>query len=147
MAKKRSQGKRPTKAEVAERIEFCAACLEKRMYVGDIKRAYKKKFGDSPHQTITDYLRRARSSIASSVHSGREHHRNMAVKLYEEIIRSKSSTNGEKIRAQAELTKLVGANAPTKIAPTDSQGNDLNPEQARAAVSKIFQDIASKANS
>ena len=110
--------------DVQERIDFCVECLGNRLLKSQIKRAFWAKF-DPEHkdekgqrtspQQIERYLRRAREVMHERFLERAANHADSAIAFLESVIRTPKSKYIEKLRAQEQLTELLGLAAAKKI--------------------------------
>lgn len=122
MAKKRA--KKPTPEEKNTRIEFARNLLGQAKYPSEIKRALSEEFGittRSAERYITDAVKQVREGIErSDIDLVSE-----AISVYQEIIRSKDSTDRDKIRARERIDKILGLEAPTRVAISNDYRDKL----------------------
>jgi hypothetical protein len=109
---------------VQERVDFCVECLGLRWHKSQIKRGFWAKF-DTQHkdekgkrtsaQTIERYLSRAREAMRQRFLERAENHADTAVAFLEGVIRSPKAKYIERLRAQEQLTELLGLAAAQKL--------------------------------
>ena len=127
-------GRRPTSAEITERIEFCRALLLKRQPKSTIKRLFRQRFGDVTARTIEDYLSRAREAILADVEATRQNLRDMQLASYESFVANPKVIDRDKLRALERIDKLMGLEAPTRInVGTDDIDGQIAAELAKLA--------------
>lgn len=139
--KKRGPGqrKKPTNRELAERIEFTVGMLVHRLYKHQIKRALKEKYGVN-FRTAETYMSRAKSLMLSRTGRPKDEHVAEAYEFYARTIRNPSENVdlADKMRAQDSICRLLGLDAPTKIAPTTPDGK--HPYQADDTIKSLTVD-------
>lgn len=128
--------------DVQERVDFCVECLGNRLLKSQIKRAFWAKF-DPEHkdekgqrtspQQIERYLRRAREAMTATFMDRAASHASDAVIFLQSVIRSPKSKYIEKLRAQEQLTELLGLAAAKKI--------EVSTTDKRASVSRKINEI------
>ena len=100
-----------------ERIDFCVECLGLRWHKSQIKRGFWARFdGENKDtkgkrttaRTIEDYLARARETMRQRFLERAENHADAAIAFLEGVIRSSKSKCVEKLKAQEQLTELLG---------------------------------------
>lgn len=123
----------PTKDEVEDRIEYIMELEAQALLPGQIKRAFREKFGDVHHITINEYRLRARARLSESIRAKREELVERAVSRYEGIFRDPASDNNARIRAQERIDKIWGIEAPTRAEHSGVDGGPIQIEQLIAA--------------
>ncbi len=107
-----------------ERIDFCVQCIADRWHKSQIKRGFWLKFDPDTKdtkgqrtsaETIETYIRRAREVMHDRFLERAANHADAAVAFLEGVIRSPKSKYIEKLRAQEQLTELLGLAAAKKI--------------------------------
>lgn len=126
-------GIRPTDEEVEEKVEYVMELEAAALLPGQIKRAFREKYGPTPHQTITDYVNRARARLQESHKEKAEELAKKAISRYEAIIRDPSTDANARIRAQERIDKIWGVEAPARTELSGVNGGAIQIEQLIAA--------------
>jgi hypothetical protein len=118
------------KQEVEEKTEFVYRCQTEGMLKGEIKRAFRGKYGEeTSHVTIERYISRAeelRKKLAGLV--DQEHERQKWVEhLQTEYIQNPKARPYEKLKAIEQIIKLQGLNAPEKHEHTATVVHERKP--------------------
>ena len=124
---------RPTDDELEEKVEFVMHLESLALKMGQIKREFRKQYGDTPHSTIVDYIGRARARMRESVKESREDITAKAINRYEGIFRDPAASPMERIRAQERIDKIHGIEAPTRAEHSGVDGGPIQIEQLIAA--------------
>lgn len=122
----KNPGRTPEK-EVEERVDYTVTLLKAKLYPGEIKKVLKGKYGVSA-RTCENYLSRARQILIEETDKTKEEHIADAYVTYNKVLRSKASSDKDKLLAQNSLNKLLGLNMPLTVAQTDTKGNDIEPD-------------------
>lgn len=112
--KPQSETIRPTKAEYARRVAFCAQMIRGGAYDGQIKKACAKAFDVSP-RTVEAYLRHARGKIIAESGKTREVHRAESFAFYQNVRANLELDAGTRIRACERIDRLLGLEAKTRF--------------------------------
>lgn len=110
----RNFGEKPTREQMAERVEHTAFLLSRRLYKCDIKRLLKKRYGVRARACET-YLARARALLVADSGKPKEEHAKDALRFWESIVAGKDATLKDRMDAQDHIESLVGVE---RIAPT-----------------------------
>lgn len=125
-------GVKPTKAEHRKRLELVRNLLGRGLYDGEIKAIVGKRYGIK-FRTVQRYLARAREDIRRETGRDFETLRGEAYETYRSIVSDQDAKPIERIKARERIDRLMGLEAPTKVAPTTVAGEDLPPVQSQAA--------------
>lgn len=139
--KAKACGIRLPQDEIDERIEFVMELEAQALLPGQIKKAFRAKYGDTPHQTIADYVSRARARVQESYVEKRDELAKRAISRYEAIIRDPTSDTNARIRAQERIDKIWGVEAPTKSEHAGPDGGPIQIEQLISASELTHEDI------
>lgn len=134
--RKGSKHSRSTHKSFEERIEVARKLLSARMRHGDVKRYLKNTYGVATRQAET-YIARARKLMREETGRPKDEHVADSYAFYCSVIADPNASHKDKLRAQELLDKLLGLPVPFRIAQTDSKGNDLTPDAARAEFDRI----------
>jgi hypothetical protein len=104
-------GKKPTRAEHDERIEFTVWLLNRRMPKCQIKRQLMTKYGVD-FRTCDRYVARAREQMVRQTDKTREELRQESYRLYESIIQDPASPRRDRMAAQMAIDHLFGLAGP-----------------------------------
>ena len=115
--------------------------LRKREPNGLVKQLLMQRYGIEFRQAGV-YIARARKALLEESGKPENEHRTDAYNLYITIIEDKNLPPLTRLRAQELLVKLFGLEGPIRIAQTDTQGNDIATDGARA----VFNRIAARLN-
>lgn len=126
----RSNGRKPTCAQHDERVTLCRNLLGLGYSDGQIKSVVTTAYGVS-WRTVFRYLARAREQIREELGQDLESLRADAIEFYRGILLSDDARASEKIKARERMDKLLGLEAPMKVAETDSAGHDIFTEDER----------------
>jgi hypothetical protein len=117
-------------AETRRRVRFVMMLLAQGK-----SRAYIHEFFRNNYQltvrTAERYIARARKKMVDDVDLPKEELRAISVACYANILDDETATNKDKISARTRMDRLLGLEAPIKVAHTDSLGNDPLREAAR----------------
>jgi hypothetical protein len=130
--------------DTEERIEFVQNCLARYVLKSEIKKAVRQKFGEVSHQSIENYLSRARARILAGVNSTREELKAESVAFYRAVLSDPNSTTMERLKAQQRLDNVFGINAPVKVAQTDTDGKDISPDEARSRLASLARELSNR---
>lgn len=131
-------------ADIEERIEFVQNCLSRYVLKSEIKKLVREKYGEISHQSIESYLSRAKQRILAGIQKTREECRAQSVAFYESVLMDPNATTMERLKARQRLDAVLGTNAPTKVAVTDTDGKDVSPDEARARVSDLARGVLNR---
>jgi len=104
----REPPKRPTREELAERVELARHLLAMGCRKSYIKKRLRKKYGDLDHATIERYLTRAREEILAATGVPRPEHRGWSLAFYGAIRSNLRFGAKERLKAQERIDKLLG---------------------------------------
>ena len=132
MAKQRkpqSEAVKPTQEEWDRRVDLTHRLLSKGLRKSDIitgvvtdcaKRGY-----DISRLTVrNNYLVSARKRILKEINEERLDQQASSLAFYKSVLSDLKASNRDKIKAQERIDKLLGLEAPQKVAQTDSEGRD-----------------------
>lgn len=139
----KSRRGRVTEAEVQKRVDECLRMMIARETKAQIKRTMRERYG-ADRATVERYLSTAREHLLIEIGETRDWMRAQSLAVYSQVIRSPDASHRDKIRAQAQIDKLLGLAAPVKFAATDVQGHDLPPDEARDRLSALAATIAER---
>jgi len=120
-----------------------AASKAARETKSEIKRVMRDRYG-ADRATVERYLSTAREHLLIEIGETRDWMRAQSLAVYSAVIRDSEASHRDKIRAQAQIDKLLGLAAPIKIAQTDIQGRDLPPDEARDRLSALASTIVQR---
>lgn len=142
MVKKGEIGaKKATVQEAIDRTNFARKLLCRPMDKGDIKRAVTRNYSISSKMAEV-YIGRAREVLVKETGRDKSEHRTDAYAVLKGIITSMAEKTPDRLKAQEQMSKLLGLNNPDTVAITDTQGNDIATDGARA----VFNRIAARLN-
>jgi len=141
-APKGNPGQTPSD-ELESRVEVTETLLARGMRKSDIKRYLRTEYGVTA-RTCENYLSRAKDRIMLKLREDRESHRSMSLALYRSVLSDANASLADRLRAQRDIDRLLGLNAPLKVAATDTHGRDLPPHEARDTISALAQRIADR---
>jgi len=134
---KRAKGPRvEIDGNIDERVDFTESLMASGLRKYEIKQKLREKY-NVEFRTAERYMARARERILAGLRETRDDYRADAIAFYRSVIANAEAPVKDKIRAQEGLSRLLGLNAPLKVAQTDSDGNDISPDEARARVSDL----------
>jgi len=107
--------RQPSKAELAERIEFVRALVSRRCLTSVIKAEFRSQFGDATHETILRYVSRARVQILADAARGRDEMRAESLAFYNGMLADPGASHRDRIRAQERIDKLLGLERPQQL--------------------------------
>ena len=137
MAKKGEIGaKKATVQEAIDRTDFACTLLRKGLVKWMVKRGVAGRYNISPKMAEV-YIGRARKFLLEESGRPANEHRADAYGLYVTMIENKSLPPLTRLRAQELMVKLLGIEGPVKYAQTDTQGNDIATNGARATFNRI----------
>jgi hypothetical protein len=99
--------RRPTAAELDERLELTYRLLAAGARKSAVKRALRQRFGPLHHTTAERYLRRARERMLIELREDRESHRAAAYGFYRSVIADPRASIRDRLAA-ARIDKLLG---------------------------------------
>jgi hypothetical protein len=105
-------------------LQFVIDCIARRLYPGQIKTAFAKEFDCAP-RSAERWMTRAKEALKAQAGQDVADFRADAIAFYNMILASQETPIVHRLKAMDQLTILVGANAPTKVAATDTRGNDI----------------------
>ena len=136
------QGRIP-EDEYDSRIEYALDLLIKHYRKSDIKKKLKEAYSVTA-RTAENYIARARVLMLARASDEQEFERSRSIKYWESVISNDDAPITEKRHARARLDKIFGVDAPTRIAATDTKGNDISPDEARTRLSIIAQGLSER---
>jgi hypothetical protein len=136
------QGRIP-EDEYDDRIEFTLDLLVGHQKKSFIKTALKERWGISA-RTAENYIARARVLLLAQASDEQEFQRCKSIRYWETVIADPSIPVSEKRHARTRLDRIWGVDAPTRIAQTDTKGNDIDPNEARTRLSVIAAALAQR---
>lgn len=114
--------------DTEERIDFVYGLMAQGLYFGQIKRAFRAKFGEASHVTIGKYVAKAKQQRRKIVEKFcLEEERQKHVELCWSIIQDPKARPGDKIRASEHIANLQGLNAPEKHEHTATVVHERKP--------------------
>ena len=107
LAPSRPTGKRPTRQEIEERVEYTVFLLCRRLSKGVIKGVLKRRFGVKA-RTCESYLARARGLIQQLQEKTNGECRLESVRFWESIVSGADATMRDRMHAQEMLDWING---------------------------------------
>lgn len=142
MAKKGEIGaKKATVQEAIDRTDFACTLLRKGLVKWMVKQGVAGRYNISPKMAEV-YIGRARKSLLEESGRPANEHRADAYAFYKGMVENPKLPPLTRLRAQELTVKLLGIEGPIKVAQTDTQGNDIATDDARA----VFHRIAARLN-
>lgn len=111
---------------------MCRKLLGKGAYDGEVKTVVAARYGIS-RRTVERYLRRAREEMRAEIGRDKPDLQAESLEVYRSILMDEDAKPIEKIKARERMDKLLGLEAPVKVASTDKEGNDLLTREQRQA--------------
>lgn len=142
-----SNSQRPTDDEFNEKIMFVYDLVVQCKKVGEIKRRFRGKYDrrkktKSTDATIRGYIKRARAVMLLHADVTRDQEKASSIAYWRSIIADPKQAPAEKRYARVRLDKIMGIDAPLKIAPTKGDGTDLDFDQAMTMLEKLSAQIS-----
>ena len=130
--------------EYDARIEHALDLLIAHYRKSVIKTVLKETYGVTA-RTAENYISRARVLLLAQASDEQEFQRAKSIRYWESVIAHEETSVVEKRHARTRLDKIWGVDAPTRIAQTDSKGNDIiDPDEARTRLSVIAASLAER---
>jgi hypothetical protein len=134
----RKYSTRSTPDELARRHRECAALLGAYARPSEIKRLMVEKYGvDS--RSVDAYMTAARKIMLEDIGASKEEMRAIAFAQISAILKDKNTRTVDRLEAHKILIQMLGLNAPTRIAATDANGNDI-PQQPQSQPQLLLTD-------
>jgi hypothetical protein len=115
----------PTKDEIHERLNFITRLIPKARTKSEIKAAFRLQYGDMSARNIERYITKAYALMQEGLSaSDKDEMRVQSLVFYRSIILRPDATDRDKIRAQAQIDKLMGLAAPST--PQNQVGVQVN---------------------
>lgn len=115
---------RTPEAELEARVAVTVELLSQGVRKSQIKRILVNRYQVSA-RTCENYLSRAREELLTDLREERDEHRGTALATYRALLRNPNAKVKDKILAQQRIDKLLGLEAPVRLAMTDTDGVDL----------------------
>jgi len=127
-------------SEANERIERVAYMLVRRFKKSQIKKYAKEQWGVGFRQ-VENYIRNARQWMMERADKSKDEFVAEALATYESIINNTEATNMDISQSQDAICRLLGLNAPAKVAPTTPDGErPYSPEEAERITAEMSSD-------
>ena len=127
--------------EIDERIEYVMELEAQALLPGQIKRAFREKYGDVSHATINEYRLRARERVQNAHTEKLQDLAKKAISRYEAIIRDPTSDPNSRIRAQERIDKIWGVESPVRTEIAGADGGPIQIERLIDAAQISTEDI------
>lgn len=132
---------KPTQEEIQEREDLMYELLSRTILKSQIKKQFRKKYGDVSPRTIDRYLSRARARQLAEAGTSKDEMRAESRAFYEAMARDPQSDPRSKLIARERIDRLFGLDAPQKTALTDPSGDNPyvgldKPELIRAIIAR-----------
>jgi hypothetical protein len=137
--RRKSPGRTPD-AELEERARLTASLLGQGRTKGDIKKALATKY-NVDHHTAERYLGRAREILLAELRETRDYHKSSALEFYRSVLVNSEATIRDKIAAQKRIDFILGLHAPSRVAVTDTDGNDIDPSEIDSKIVALLAQI------
>jgi hypothetical protein len=133
--KKKNPGRTP-EDEFDERVRMTVQLLSAGLYTSEIKKAIKDKY-QVDARTVENYLSRARDILLLELREDRDVHKSQSLAFYRSILRNPEAKLHEKIAAQKRIDHILGLHSPSRVAFTDTLGNDIDRDAAADRVASL----------
>lgn len=127
--------------EIDERVEYIMELEAQALLPGQMKRAFREKYGDVSKSQIAEYVGRARARVQESHKERVEELGKKAIARYEAIIRDPATDPNSRIRAQERIDKIWGVEAPSRSELSGVNGGAIQIEQLIAASELTPEDV------
>jgi hypothetical protein len=101
-------------------ISLAEQMLARRFSKGEVKRllrdiyAKENKNDTISPRTLESIISEARRNLVASTDKNRDQHREDSYRLYDSVLRSRDATIRDKVKAQAQIDRLLGLQAPLR---------------------------------
>lgn len=127
--------------EYIARLDETVNLMRARQQRHIIVRYLRTKFRISD-RTAARYIERARDVLTIQSDQPKAAHRVDAYTFYASIVADPSQSMTIRMRAQDAIVNLFGLATPIRVAQTDTNGDDVSPEQVRSELVAIIGEIS-----
>ena len=133
----------PTDRELEDRIEFAMRVWLEGRYKTAMLHKIADEYGVST-RTAQTYLSHARDRLSEQTATSWQEKREEAYNRYLAIATDESMPPNARLKAQTRIDQIFGLDAPVKIARTDTDGNDIDINEARDRVDSLVKRLVER---
>ena len=130
---------KPTAEEKQSRIDLVASLLASGHASSHIHKIIVGKYGCTK-RTVDSYIAKAKQILIEESEQPREMHIAMSLEVYRSIIRDENASHSDRISAQSRIDRLLGLEAPRRLAHEGAEGGPIQVEGRADALSIIDSD-------
>lgn len=113
---------RTPEEELEVRVDYTLKLLTEGRRKSEIKKIFRQRYNVTA-RTVENYLSRARQILLTELKAEREEHTGRSLSVYRSILSDPKAKIKDRLAAQRRIDRLLGLEAPTRVALTDPDGN------------------------